>query len=44
MRWHRKERRRASAEERRLTKEEMAWARESLCQKWCVGEREGVNQ
>jgi len=44
MRWHRKGRTPAPVEDRRLTKEKMAWARESLCPEWCVGEREGVNQ
>jgi len=44
MRWHRKGRTPAPGEKRRLTKEKTAWARESLCLKWCVGERLGVNQ
>jgi len=34
----------APGEERRLTKEKMAWARDSLCMKWWVEERTGVNQ
>ena len=44
MRWHRKGRTPAPGEERCLTKQKMAWARDSLCLKWCVGERAGVNQ
>ena len=44
MRWHRKGHTPAPGEERRLMKQKMAWARESLCLKWCVGERVGVNQ
>jgi len=44
MPWHRKGRMPAPAEKRRLTKENLAWARDSLCLKWCVGERAGVNQ
>jgi len=44
MRWHSKGFTPAPGEERRLTKEKTAWARESLCLKWCVGEMEGVNQ
>jgi len=44
MRWHRKGFTPAPGEERRLTKEKTAWASESLCLKWCVGERAGVNQ
>jgi len=34
----------APGEDRRLTKEKTAWARESLCLKWWVKMRAGVNQ
>jgi len=34
----------APGEERRLTNEKTAWARESLCLKWWVEVRAGVNQ
>ena len=34
----------APREDRRLTDEETAWARESLCLKWWVVVRAGVNQ
>jgi len=44
MRWHRKGRTPAPGEERGLMKEKMAWARYSLCLKWCVEVRAGVNQ
>ena len=43
IRWHRKGSPPAPGEERRLT-EKMAWARKSLCLKWCVEDRAGVNQ
>ena len=43
MRWHRNGRTPAPGEERRLTKENIAWARDSLCLKWWVEERAGVN-
>jgi len=42
--WHRKGLTPAPGEERRLTKEKMAWASESLCLKWWVVVRAGVNQ
>jgi len=44
MRWHRKGLTPAPGEDRRLTKEEMVWATCSLCLKWCVVLRAGVNQ
>ena len=44
MRWHRKGRLPAPGENRRLTKEKTAWARDNLCLKWWVEERAGVNQ
>ena len=34
----------APGEDRRLTKEKMAWARDSLCLKWWVVVRAGVNK
>jgi len=43
-RWHRKGLTPAPGEDRRLTKEEIAWARDSLCLKWWVVLRAGVNQ
>jgi len=43
-RWHRKGQTPAPGEERRLTKEKIAGARDSLCLKWCVKVRAGVNQ
>ena len=43
MRWHRKGLTSASGEERRLTNEKMAWASESLCLKWWVEVRAGLN-
>ena len=44
MRWHRKGRTLAPGGERCLTKEKIAWARDSRCLKWCVDVRAGVNQ
>ena len=44
MRWHRKGLIPAPGEDRTLTKEKTAWARESLCLKWWVAVRAGVNQ
>jgi len=44
IRWHRKGLTPAPGEDRRLTKEKMAWARESLCLKWWVVVRAAVNQ
>jgi len=44
IRWQRKGLMPAPGEERRLTNEKMAWARESLCLKWWVEVRAGVNQ
>jgi len=42
--WQRKGLAPAPREQRRLTKEKIAWARDSLCLKWCVEVRVGVNQ
>jgi len=42
--WHRKGLTPAPREDRRLTKEQMAGARESLCLKWWVVVRAGVNK
>jgi len=44
MRWNKQGRTPALGEERPLTKVKIARARDSLCLKWCVGERAGVNQ
>jgi len=44
MRWHRKGLTPAPGEERHLTKEKIAWARESLCLWWWAVLRVGVNQ
>jgi len=44
MRWQRKGLTPAPGEDWRLTKEKMAWARDSLCLKWWVVLRVGVNQ
>jgi len=44
MRWHRKGLTPAPGEDKRLTKEKIAWAKESLCLKWWVVLRAGVNQ
>jgi len=44
MRWHRKGLTTAPGEDRRLTKEKIAWARDSLCLMWWVVLRAGVNQ
>ena len=44
MLWHRKGRTPAPGKEKHLTKEKIAWARDSLCLKWCVEVRTGVNQ
>ena len=44
MRGHKKGRTPAPGEQSRLTKEKTAWAKDSLCLKWWVGERAGVNQ
>jgi len=44
MRWQRKGLIPAPREDRHLTKEKTAWARESLCLKWWVEVRAGVNQ
>jgi len=43
MQWHRKGLTATPGKERRLTKEKIAWVRESLCQKWWVMVRTGVN-
>ena len=42
--WQRKGLTPAPEEESRLTKEKIAWARDSLCLKWGVEVRAGVNQ
>ena len=34
----------APGEDRRLTKEKMAWVKDNMCLKWCVVLRAGVNQ
>jgi len=44
MRWQRKGLMPPPGEDRHLTKEKTAWARESLCLKWWVEVRAGVNQ
>jgi len=44
MRWHKKGLTPAPEEDRRLTKENIPWARDSLCLKWWVVLRAGVNQ
>jgi len=44
MQLHRKGRIPGPREERRFSKEKMVWARDSLCLKWWVEERAGVNQ
>ena len=44
MRWQRKGLTPAAGEDRRLTKEKMAWTKDSLCLKWWVVLRVGVNQ
>ena len=44
MRWHRKGLTLAPGEDRRLTKEKIAWAKDSLCLKWWVVLRAEVNQ
>jgi len=44
MRWHRKGVTPAPGEDRRLTKERIAWAKDSLCLKCWVVLRVGVNQ
>jgi len=41
--WHRKGLTPAPGEDRRLTKEKIAWAKDSLCLKWGVVLRAGVN-
>jgi len=43
MRCHRKGLTPAPGEDRRLTKDKIAWARDSLCLKWWVLLRPGVN-
>ena len=43
MRWQRKGQMPLPGEDRRLTKEKTAWANESLCLKWCMEVRTGVN-
>ena len=43
MRWQRKGLTRAPGEDRRLTKEKIAWAKDSLCLKWWVVLRAGVD-
>jgi len=44
MQWHSKRLTPAPGEDRRLTKEKMAWAKDRLCLKWWVEVRAGVNQ
>jgi len=44
IRWHRKSLTPAPGEDRRLTKEKIAWAKDSQCLKWWVVLRAGVNQ
>ena len=44
MRWHRKGLTPAPGQDKRLTKEKIAWAKASLCLKWWVVLRAGVNQ
>jgi len=44
MRWHREGLTPAPAQDKRLIKEKIAWAKDSLCLKWWVVLRAGVNQ